>query len=844
MTRGSISGLQKLYHGSVLMLRRLRRDRAFHAAVVLLLAIGIGANTLVFSLLNEVALKPLPVRDPSNLYLLERTGPDLVRPNSAFDARQLGTVVRRSPFVAAAVGEQEIAPQYVVPFRENGATRLVMAQIVTADYFRELGIRPAAGRLLDASDAAPAPTVAAVLSHAFWQSAFAGDPAAIGRTIRLKDAVFRIVGVLPPEFHSSDADRSPEIRLPLTAGPLLFASEPDGVLLQILIRLVPDATPARALASMLPALRSSTEAAELERNARRSDPEPPEAIRRDSQRSTFALRPIPGGTSRLREQFAGALWLLLGGVGGLLLAVCANTAALFSARWGERRRQFAIRVAVGASRGQILAPLLAEALLLSAGGALLGGIFAFAAAPRIAALLPPVRDAAQYAMPQLLAVRLDLHVLAFTAAAAGFTVLASGLLPAWTAASVDPLSTLKSAPGTGAAKLGGAAAIALQVAVCTLLLSAAGLAFRTYAGLDALDPGFDRAHLVEFTIDPASAGYGMEQSGAVFTELRRRVAGLPGVRSAAWAWRAVLRGSGIKTTVAPQGVVLPGTTFLNSSLNEVTPGYFDTMGLRLLAGRDLRASDFGAEPSRVVVNQAFADLFFPHQEAVGKLLVQGPDGRRAANRVIVGVVSDAKYRSMREPDPPTIYGLLPETRGSDWQLTLYLRTWGAPGTLAAAVRRTLQDLDPGVPLVEVATLDHEVRDSLWQERLVAILSAFFGVVSILLAGMGLYGALARSVARRRRELGIRSAIGARVRHIVAAVASPAVLAIACGLAAGFAASAVVLRLARALLFGVDAVDPLSYAAVAAVILLCSATGAAVPLLRALRLDPAATLRSE
>ncbi len=305
-----------------------------------------------------------------------------------------------------------------------------------------------------------------------------------------------------------------------------------------------------------------------------------------------------------------------------------------------------------------------------------------------------------------------------------------------------------------------------------------------------------------------------------------------------------MRGIGMKSTIAPEGVVLPKNTFLNTSVHSVSPGYFATMGIPLLKGRDLTPPDAAAKPLPVVVNRAFADFFFPHQNPLGKGFAYGADGTVPPTHTIVGIVANAKYRGMREADPPAFYSPIDEATTAEPHLMLYVRTWGSPSAVAASVRQAGAALGRGVPLSETITLAREVEDSVWQERLVAILSAFFGAASVLLAAIGLYGALARSVAQRSRELGVRLAIGARVRHIVPVVASRMAIAVGCGLVAGFAASAALLRLARALLFGVGPADPVSYAAAAVLVLFCSAAGAAIPLIRALRIDPAATLRSE
>jgi predicted permease len=823
------------------MLRKFCRDRMFHATVVTLLALGIGANTLVFSLVNELLLKPLPVRDPQNLYLFETNEPVQVRPNTYFTYESLTDLLQKSPLVAAAVAEQGWYEPALLPMRRGGAVRLAMSQVVSPNYFRELGITAYFGRLLDDSDAVVSGAIPAVLSYQFWQSEFGGDRTVVGRTIRLKDVPFTIVGVVPREFHSSDVDRAPDVRLPIAAQQPLYGRRHQTF--QMLVRLKPGVSPGHAAEALLPASRALDERLLREWNPEREKPLTAVELQEQIQSWNYrvALEPVSRGISRMRTQFARALWVLLGGVALLMLAVCANVAGLLFARAGERRKEIGIRLAIGAGRGHIVRQLLAENLALAAAGAAAGAGLAWVAARPLVALLPRVRDFGQLASPQLLAVHLDLRVCAFAAALTLLSVLLSGFLPAWRASRVDLSAELKAQPGA-ARGLAGAAPLALQVAFCTVLLAAAALALRSYRNLDRLDPGFDREHLLSFTFDPVTAGYTPAQSARFFQELLRRVQLIPGVRSSAYSTLGLMRGVGLKMTVAPEGVTLPKSTFLNTSLMRGTPGFFETLGIRLLAGRTLTAADTGAQPLPIVVNQAFAETVFPGENPLGKRIVTGRDGTKPPTHVIVGIVSTAKYRSLREVDPPTFYSAFDLPKSDDWRLVLYARTHGAPSSAFGRIREAVLGLDPLVPVVEAQTLDREVRDTLWQERLVAILSAFFGIASVLLVAVGLYGALSRSVTQRSRELGIRLAIGARVRHLLAAVARPAAAAIGLGLVMGIAGAAIVLRFAAALLYGVDPVDAASYLSAAVVIMLCAVFGAARPVLRALRIDPAQTLR--
>jgi predicted permease len=840
------------------MLRRFRRDRLFYGAVVLLLALGIGSNTLVFSLVNELLLKPLPVRDPDNLYLLEANRRVQVRPDTMFYYPGLTEGVQKNPLVAAAVAEQSAYSPAMVPFRQGDTARLVPVQMVSPNYFHELGIHAYAGRVLDESDAKASGTLAAVLSYQFWQSQFGGDREIVGRTIRLKDVPFTVAGILPREFHSADIDSAPDVRVPISAEVPLFGLH-TWPTFEILVRLRPGVSPERAAASLEPIFGPLDDRIAHEQNAQSKHPVSEAQLQERmrlwrTEELHHALAPVARGVSQMRNQFSRALWVLVGGVALLLLAVCANVAGLLLARAGERRKEIGIRLAIGAGRRHIIRQMLVESLVLAVAGAGLGAAFAWVAIPPLLRLLPPVRGLHQFSSPQILAVTPDFRVLAFAAGIMAFSVLVSALIPAWRASRVDLLSELKSQQAGERAVAAGIVPLALQVVFCTVLLSAAVLAARTFRNLQHLDPGFDRDHVVSFTFDPTDAGYTPEQAGAFYRDLRDRAAELPGVRAAAYSWTGVMRGIGMKTTIAPEGVTLPKSTFLNTSAHEVTADYFQTMGIPLLAGRNLTRADKGglldatarqvASPTPVVVNRAFADFFFPHQNPIGKRLVQGTDGKKPPTHVIVGMVGNAKYRSLREDDPPTLYTPMGDEAAPNGPYILYVRTYGSPASMTAAMRQTAAALGAGVPLVESFTLDQEVQDSLWQERLVAILATFFGVTSVLLAAIGLYTALARSVARRTRELGIRIAIGAQIRHIVGTVGAPLAWAIACGLAGGFTASAALLRLTRALLYGVDPVDPVSYAAAALLILACAGLGAAVPVVRALRIDPAAALRSE
>ncbi|MDQ2844158.1 MAG: ABC transporter permease [Acidobacteriota bacterium] len=364
---------------------------------------------------------------------------------------------------------------------------------------------------------------------------------------------------------------------------------------------------------------------------------------------------------------------------------------------------------------------------------------------------------------------------------------------------------------------------------------------RTFWNLEHLNPGFDRAHTIEFTIDPWDAGYSDLQAGALLRDLKQRVSELPGVRAVSFATSGLMRGIGLKTTVVPAGLTLPAKTFLNTSLNRVTPSYFESLGIPLVSGRNLEARDAGRKPGPIVVNRAFAHFFFPGTNPVGKTIVQGVDGSKPPTAIIVGVVGTAKYRSLREQEPPIYYQATDEKQTGG---TMYLRTYGDPSVFIKSVRRILRELAPTLPFTDAFTLEQEVQNSLWQERIVTILCAFFGFAALVISATGLYGNLAYSVARRSRELGIRIAVGAQIGDIVRTVSARIVWAIAIGLLVGAGTATFLLRFTKSLVFGIDPLDPFSFVTAAAVLLICSLIAAAPPSWRAVKTDANIALRQE
>jgi predicted permease len=555
----------------------------------------------------------------------------------------------------------------------------------------------------------------------------------------------------------------------------------------------------------------------------------------------FTIEPAGNGISRLRSQFLQALKLLMSGVAVLLISLCANLASLLLAHGEGRRKELAVRLSIGAGRWRLLRQLMIENLCLAIPGGALGVVFAYAFAPSLLRLLPPVRSLDQYASPQIITITPDLRTLLFAWLALLVSVCLFGLFPAWRATRLDLNNELKGVSALAARSLASLIPVTVQIALSVLLLAAGGIMLHSYWKLENLNPGFDRAHVLSFTLGTRDAGMTDAQTRSYIAELARRVRTLPGVRSVAYSSRGLMRGAGIKGIVTTPGINQPAGVYLNTTWVDVTPEYFETLGIPLLAGRGFDPLDAQAKPTPVVINRALSDLLFPHLNPVGRQIVRGRDGGKPPDLQVVGLVETAKFRQMQEPAPPTFYYLLTD---DDYQWVLYVRTEGNPLNAMRPVEAAIRKLGGGVPLVEASTLEQEVQNTLWQEKLVARLSAFFSIMALLLAGVGLYGTLAYSVSRRKRELGIRLALGAQVPHIVGTVCGRMSAAVFIGLFAGLAVAAAALRLARGFLFEVEPLDKISFGGAALAVLICSALAAFIPSWRALGTDAAASLREQ
>lgn len=814
--------------------RMLAKSPGFTLIAAGLLAAGIGANTVIFSALDAIVLRTLPVRHPEELVRMVQKSPQLGT-RSNFNYLYYEALRDHSSHFSMVFGEQEdLAAMNVPPPAEE-----IRVSMVTPEFFEALGVPAMLGRTLTHDDGNENPGAPpAVLSYEFWKRRFQGDRAAVGREITLRKNQFIIVGVMPRSFNGISVDTAPDVRVPIRLSPILLnCTQCDRRIgmqempnIALAARLRPGVTLAQAQAEAFELWRVSTQDF-----AKRFDQDAAIELRRGME-----LEPLGRGVSILRDKFGAALKLLAASSGLLLLMICANVAGLMLARGASRREEIAVRLAMGASRGRIVRQMLTESALVAAAGACGGLLIAWVITPLLGAAFPPVRDLATERLNLSLRFAVDARVLIFSILVSCLCAVLAGLAPALSAGSMSMDAVLRRARASAGWR-GRQALLVFEIGLCTMLLAGAGLLARTFANLRATEPGFDRDHIVTFTANPSLASYTNEQAEALRSTLLARVREIPGVREAALSSRALMRGSGIKMTVEPMGQGATAQDFLNASINWVSLDYFSAMGMRVTAGRDFVAGDAqrSGNPVPVVVNRAFAARFFPNTEPVGKLF--GSAGTVPAKGMfeIVGVTSDAKYRSLREPMTPTFYQLF-KTDGDTFQLIV--RTAGRPESVIEPVRRALASIDPALPFTEINTMVEEVEASAAPERATAALASIFGAVAAVLAGVGIYGLLAYTVAQRRREIGIRMAIGARPADITKLVGMQSIAMAGAGVAIGLIAAWLAAPWIRSLLYGIAPADPVSLAGAAVFVIFIALAATAFPAARAVRLPPAAALR--
>jgi putative ABC transport system permease protein len=787
--------------------RLLARHPGFTVVAVLTLALGIGANTAIFSLINSVMLRPLPVRDPARLAVVGGIGRGF--PSWEWLQKESGHFES-----VAAFGLSQF------DLSSGGETKWVDGLWASGSFFDTLGVPAVHGRTLITADDTRGAESVTVISYAFWQREFGGAPDVVGRLLSINRATFTIVGVTPPGFFGPVVGRTFDVVVPLSAFGLIMPEawlDTDFGFLTMMARLKPGQTVGDATAGLSP----------------------------------MTLVPAATEQSYFRGQYARPLFTLMAVVGLVLLVACATIANLLLARATARRQEMSVRLAIGGSRWRLVRQLLTECVVLSVCGAIGGVVIASLGSRLLVTQLSAesvlTTGRVAYGSARLfLDVSTDWHVLAFTTMVALGTALLFGVAPALRASGIAPIDVLKeSGPTSGSGAKAASGFVIAQLALSLVLVVAASLLIRTFSSLANLQLGFEPDRVLIVDVD---AGRSQIEPGARLDLYKRAldvVRAVPGVSAAAISNATPATRGGL---FAP--VTLAGGGTVNAVVMVVTPGLFTTFGTPLLAGRDFTAADRRSTPPVVMVNQSFARSMPKGLATVGSS-VAVPMREAPSRMQIVGVVADTAAWPLRDPIPPGVF--LPLEQADDMLLELSLEEQGLslsvrvdqgrPQRLVRAIGAALGDLDPRLALTFRSPAD-EIAASLTQERVVAVLSGLFGVLAVGLAALGLYGVTAYAVARRRTEIGIRIAVGARSLDVIRLVLGQSIAVTLAGIALGLAGAAAVTRYLEGLLFGLTPLDPGTFVGVSLLFVVVSMLAAFIPARRATRVDPVVTLRAE
>jgi putative ABC transport system permease protein len=823
-------------------LRLLVKSPGFSAIAIGTLALGIGANAAIFALVDRVMLRLLPVRDPEELVILRSEGPIQGHGWSDSDIATSFTY----PMYRELSDRNEVfaglLAQY--PFDASVATRgeteRARADLMSGNAFDVLGVRPALGRGLSAEDdRAPGASPVAVLSYGYWTRRFAADPSILNKTIVVNGQPLTVVGVSREGFTGIQPGRRTDIFIPIVEKAQMTAfwnglDDPKDYWVQVMGRVKPGLDRREAEARIAPLYRSLLEGALAQ------------VTNWDAKtRERFLakkLELLPGGTGRavLRQGVGKPLVSLMAMVALVLLIACSNLAGLLAARGAARQREYGIRLAIGASRAQLLRQSVVEALVFSVAGGALGLAVATWTLDALLTSFPPDADL------RSLAVQVDPRVVAFTAALSLLSALFFGLAPTLRAARLDPASTLGGS-GRGAASAGREALrfrqwlVTAQVAFTFVLLVAAGLFVRTLHNLGRVDLGLRPDGVIGFSVQPESNAYTAERTAIFGRQLQETLGALPGVRSATAAEIPTLAGDTSGTGVTIEGRQ-PGQDDTHVNYNEVGPDYFSTLGIPLMTGREISWQDDAPAPRVAVVNETFVKKFLDGRNPLGVRFGRG--GKSAKTDIqIVGVVRDSKSAAVDEKSTPFMY-LAWQQDPKLGQLTFYVRSEQDAAGLVSAIREEVRRLDPQLPLFDVKSLRTQISESLVSRRVVTILSASFGVLAALLAALGIYGVLAFGVAQRRREIGVRIALGATPERVRRLVFSEVGRFLLLGAAVGLPAAYALARAVQSILFGVPAADLPVFAAGLALLAVVSLAAGYPPARRAARTDAMDALRSE
>ncbi len=837
-------------------LRMIRKTPGVTAVAVLSLGLGIGANTAIFSLIDTLMLKQLPVESPQELHLVasnparRRTSwnyPDYVAfrdHNRSFTGLAAGSLINQ-PLGMEVEGSGP-----------GTATELAHAVMVSGNYFEVLGIVSAIGRVFTPEeDRVPGAAPYAVLSHDFWQRRFHSDPQVIGLNIRLNSHPFTIVGVARRGFRGTDVAASPDLFIPMmmrsevTGDPFTRWNNRHYWWMQILGRLKPGVAPKAAESELYALFRGQEE-------AERSTASEGTSV---SQAQPIVLIPASRGYSNLRNQMEKPLLVLMAVVALVLLIACANVASLMLARGAARQREIAVRLAIGATRARLTGQLLVESIVIAILGGAAGFLFAYAGVKALLEFVPQ-----QGIGLVTIHASLDLRLLGFTCAVSLFTGVLFGMAPALQSTRPDLLPALKEevpgAAGVSPHRMRSALVVA-QVALSLLLLIGAGLFIRSLGRLRDIDPGLRADNTWLIRVDPNRSGYKGQRLRDFYERLRAQSEHLPGVQSLSLATITPLTGMRWNGDFAVEGYQWQPGDVKYVDMNSVGPGYFGTLGIPILLGRDFRDTDNppytpdppetlaaglqAAEPPGprvVIISESMAKQFFSGRNPLGMHLCLEEEYTAERAYEVIGVVKDVRYFDLREAPQPMVY--LPLWRGIMGSRMLCIRTTGEMPAIVEAVRRQVYAIDPGIPVLGSVTMKQQISNNIIESRIVATLSGFFGILALLLAGIGIYGMLSFAVTRRTREIGIRMALGAQREAVLWLVLRDAGLLVLAGAAMGIPAALASGRLVKAFLYGISPQDPLTIVLGSIVLAGAAALACLIPARRATRVDPMVALRNE
>lgn len=829
-----------LLHELRFAVRSLLKSPVFTSVAVISLALGIGANTAVFTFLDQALLRLLPVKNPQELVQLKEMGQhygsntgmnalsypiykDLSEQNQVFS----GMLCRSSQPLSVSFG---------------GRSERSMGELVSGTYFPVLGVKPALGRLFNTSeDGKRGGVPLAVLGYNYWQTRFAGDPNVIGKSILVNNHKLTIVGVAQKGFEGVESLFGAQVYVPMAMAEQI--TKDDKPLdnrrrrwVQIFGRLKPGITLQEAKASLQPIFHRILEMEVQQQAFAHASP----YSRQQFLRMSLDVMPGGRGQSVVREVLEAPLWAMMAMVGLVLLIACANVANLIIARATARQREMAVRLALGASRKRITGQLLLESLLLAVAGGTLGLIVSAWTMQLLVGIMPQMEP------PIQLETNPDLRVLCFSLVVSLVTAVIFGLLPALQATRPDLAPTLKdqaNAIAGGGQTVWRKLLVSAQVALSLLLLIGAGLFVGTLRNLKSLNPGFEVSNLLSFSLDPTLNGYDAKRANLFYKQAGQNLASLPGVRSAALCVVAPLHFNEWDSAIAVEGYNSKPGEDMNPWVNYISPDFFTTLKIPRYAGRDFTDKDVIGGPKVAIVNEKFARHFFGDRSAIGRHIGMGIDPGTKTDIEIVGLVADTKYQTMREDAPREVY--FPYQQ-SDWAtaMTIYIRTDAASSQTFPMLRAAVHKLDSRLPVFDMKTEEQQLDDVLAVERLAASLSSGFGLLATVLAAIGLYGVMAFLVARRTREIGVRMALGALTGDVLWIVMREVLLLVGIGIAVGLPAALGISNLVRSQLYGMSPSDPKTILLATLGILVIAAVSGYLPARRATRVDPVTALRYE